>query len=151
MNKIKTWVLPLVLNKFNNCWILSFTGPYGYGSEWKLLRILGRIWVAGLVVVELLDLVLLMVMEWADKEDGLELGSYEAWMWLGGCRSGVQRGVWRLIRLPTCRCRIWVLFFFLFFSRIRADMALFTPNQANSARIKSHRLNRVISADDRNS
>ena len=41
--------------------------------------------------------------------------------------------------------------FLFFFSRIRTDMALFTPNQADSARIKSHRLNQVISADDRNS
>ena len=88
-----------------------------------MFRILGRIWVAGLVVVELLDLVLLMVMEWVDKEDGLGLESYEARMWLGGCRTGVRRGPMQGVATDVAACASVPRLSFFFFG-ICTDSAL---------------------------
>ena len=81
---------------------------------------------------------------------------YEAWKWLGGCRTGVWRSLtWGAAFDANAHATVPHLnFFFFFFLRICVNSTqfapiqlLFVPNQVVSARIKP---NQIVSTRDRN-
>ena len=85
---------------------------------------------------------------------GGQVSAYEAQMRLGGCRTGVQRGLTR--DAVTCVSMPHLSYFllFIFFSRICADSTWFAPTRLRFALIRAEPSrfgqNRGVSADNRN-